>query len=125
MERRRGTPSRSFWFGLVMEEPEQRGYDEEGEGGSLTPLPPAAAHARVALQALPTIAVEEQPRKRTRSPSAGGSRPTSMTKEWRWRQGSIVCSMCRILVNININIHPDIDILHVDIMSGIYLHIIC
>ena len=25
--------------------------------------------------------------------------------------------MCRILVNININIHPDIDILHVDIIA--------
>ena len=26
--------------------------------------------------------------------------------------------MCRILVNININIHPDIDICHVDIIAG-------
>ena len=33
--------------------------------------------------------------------------------------------MCQILVNININIHPNIDIWNVDIISGRYLHIIC
>ena len=27
-------------------------------------------------------------------------------------------SLCRISVNININIHPDIDICHVDIIAG-------
>ena len=27
-------------------------------------------------------------------------------------------SLCRIPVNININIHPDIDIFHVDIIAG-------
>ena len=60
-ERRRGTPPRLFWVGQDMTAPERIEYG--GGGGEGTSAPHvAAAHARVAPQARPTIAVEERPR---------------------------------------------------------------
>ena len=55
-ERRRGTPPRLFWAEQDMTVPEQREYGTEGEGSALCLV------ARVALQARPTIAVEERSR---------------------------------------------------------------